>query len=89
MQDRLKECSGIDLFNCYLGVEPRSQALAQLPVTCSTSPSYVLQATGSWGRAWERGGYLRLFTMVSLRRGVHSNASQQLLRCACVPTVQL
>ena len=28
-----------------------SQALAQLPVACST----VLQATGSWARAWERG----------------------------------
>ena len=30
---------------------PRSQALAQLPVACST----ILQATGSWARAWERG----------------------------------
>ena len=31
--------------------QPRSQVLAQLPVTCST----VLQVTGSWARAWERG----------------------------------
>ena len=42
----------------------RSQPLAQVPVACSTVKSYgyvpfailhVLQATGSWVRAWERG----------------------------------